>query len=112
MKVRVYDSKQKDVADRYTLYFPYPKWLRQQEGRPIMGCFQPFNFIEEEKFFTFYAWDYDDRSRGYNIPRTERKIKLETLPKFVRDYVDRMDRLWNDALKYDDDEHWAMWNAA
>ena len=72
MKVRVYDSG-KSAADRYTLYFPYPKRLREHEGRTIMGCFQPFNFVEGQ--LTLYAWDYDDRSLGYNIPRNEKKVK-------------------------------------
>ena len=109
MKVRVYDSG-KNAADRYTLYFPYPKKLREHEGRTIMGCFQPFNFVEGQ--LTLYAWDYDDRSLGYNIPRNEKKVKIETLPQFVQNYIVKMERIWNDALKYDDKEHWDAWNCA
>lgn len=106
MKVRVYDSG-KDFVDRYTLYFPYSKKLREHDGRTIMGCFLSFNFREGQ--LTFYAWDYDDRSLGYNIPRNEKKVKIETLPQFVQNYIVKMERIWNDALKYDDKKHWDAW---
>lgn len=114
MKVKVYDSGKKFMFDRFTLYFPYPKWLREEDWnnhrRRVMGCFQPFSYGKD--YITLCAWDYDDRTLGYNIPRNERKVKIEAFPKVVQDYAHKMEGLWNDALKYDDDEHWKLWNEA
>lgn len=120
MKVRVYDSGLKGYIDRYTLYFPHPKWMVENDlerhGHRIMGGCIPFSFNTDE--FSGESWVIrcsgfdDDRTLGYDVPGRERKVNIETLPKEVREWCAEMERVWNDALKYDDDEHWNAWNVA
>lgn len=120
MKVRIYDSRQKECIDRYTFYFPYPKKeverMMDASGHYIVGACQPFGFRTDEHTgktdITFYAWFEDDRTLGYNVPDTEKRVKADVMPKEVRDYAAKMEKLWNDAWKYDDDEHWDAWNEA
>lgn len=120
MKVRIYDSCKKDCIDRYTLYFPYPKKeverTMKSAHRRIMGVCQPFNFVADEMTgkttITFYSWVDDDRTLGVDIPGTEKKIPIKAMPKEVQDYAAKMEKLWNDAWKYNDDEHWHEWNIA
>lgn len=130
MKVRVYDSGKKWAYDRYDMYFPYPKRMREQiskeHGRIIMGTYISFGisvrdhgqydcntlYPTNDCSMTLYSWGEDDRTIGCDIPSAERKVKIETLPKVVQDYARKMEGLWNDALKYNDDEHWKLWNEA
>lgn len=115
MKVRVYDCKKTDVADRYCMYFPYPKSFKErlhQDGRIVMGYCIPFNFSPDwsgKMQIQTYSDLEDDRTLGYNIPLTHKKVHIETLPKPVRRYIARMERIWNDAFKYNDQQHWNVW---
>lgn len=117
MKVRVYyDKKHKDYVDPYTMYFPYSKKIRDEtkksSGHLIMGTALSFN-CHPDGSMTLFSWFDDDRDLGYNIPNCgDKKIKIETLPKGVQDYVAKMEKIWSDANKYDDKKHWDAWNNA
>ena len=116
MKVRVYDSGLKSYIDRYTLYFPYPKKMRKEymemHRSLIMGFCIPFSFSSGDYRGTTInrcASFEDDRTLGYDVPNREKKVKIVTLPKEVQEWCANMERIWNDALKYDDKEHWDAW---
>lgn len=117
MKVRIYDSRLKGYVDRYTFYFPYPKKRVEAEmkrsGHQIMGICQPFSFRTDQSgktSLTFCPWFDDDRTLNINVPNNEKKLKIESMPKEVQEYATKMEKLWNDAWKYDDEEHWKKWN--
>jgi len=109
MKVRLYRYPGAWTVDQFTLYFPYPKWLREHDG--VHGCFVGCNQASDGSVIRC-NWDYDDRKLGYHPSNLGRRYPLERMSKQFRKWANRMARLWNDALRYDDEKHWDKWNAA
>lgn len=109
--LRVYDSAsvRKEYAtyvDRYSLYVPTPRNKVREWG--IMGVFLGFNF--DEKGITRYCWC--DCRHGVKTMSLGRKIKRESLPKHVQQWIDTMEEKYNRALKEDTAEAWVEWDRA
>lgn len=108
MKARLYRAtgEARNYIDGYTLYFPYNKKLRKetkQAGFGI-GCSQG-------------AGGSVIRCNGFDVEsfattNLGRKVKIESMSEFFQYWVRKMERLYNDALKFDDAEHWEIFNLA
>ena len=118
MKARLYRAtgEAKNYIDGYTLYFPYPKWYRQELRKlhkdtlhiPIgtfVGC-------SPASDGTMIRCSWDEMDERYTFAGLGRKVKIESMPVPFQNEVYRLEKLYNDALKYDDEEHWDTWNHA
>ena len=103
--LRVYDSKV-DVADRYCLYVPTPRNKVKEWG--VMGIYLPFNFNIDNKTITRFAWG--ECVNGVASMNLGHKMKIDTLPKFVREWVKKNEETYNHALKENTDEAWLDWD--
>ena len=108
MQVRLYRAtgEARDFIDGYTLYFPYNKKLREQTkcaGYGI-GCSQGMygNVIRCDGFDV----------ESFVTVNLGRKVKLETMSEEFQRWAKHMEEAWNNALKFDDKEHWDIWNKA
>lgn len=115
MKVRLYDGGKKWGVDRYTFYFPFPKWMREDYYNrhrhvvtgTMIGCSEG-----SDGGVIRCIWEDMDLTLGYSIRRLGRKIPIENMSKQFQKWARRLEKLWNDALKYDDKKHWDKWNQA
>ena len=107
--LRVYDSakrnkKYENYIDRYSLYVPTPRNKVKEWG--IMGTFLGFSF--SDKGITRCCWD--ECKKGVAFMNLGKKIKRDTLPKHVQEWVENMENTYNKALKEDTEEAWDEWN--
>ena len=103
--LRVYDSasirkEYADYIDRYSLYVPTPKNKIKEWG--IMGIFLGFSF--SDKTITKCSWD--ECRHGVGTMRLGKKVKRESLPQHVRQWIDTMEEKYNRVLKEDSEEAW------
>jgi hypothetical protein len=113
MKARLYRAtgEARDYIDGYSLYLPYPKWYREQLNPKnyASGCFLGCSPASDGTMIRC-CWEeleYRIYGRADNLGR---KVKIESMPEPFQKEVRRIEKLWNDALKYNDDEHWNIWN--
>lgn len=108
MKVRLYRAaaQYRGYIDEYTLYFPNNKKERQSSRMAgvFVGCSPSGN-----GGVNVCNWEECGNFSNYNFGR---KVKLESMPLQFQEWVRSLEKKWNDALKYDDDEHWDIWNRA
>ena len=115
MQVRLYRAtgEARDYIDGYTLYFPYPKWyikrLQKWHGVLIKGTFLGCSPASDGTMIRC-TWDEHQVGRFPYYPSFGRKVDISTMPEPFQKEVRRMEKLFNDALKFDDDEHWDKWN--
>jgi hypothetical protein len=118
MKVRLYRAtgEAKNYIDGYTLYFPYPKWY-QKELRKLypsllycpIGCFVGCSPASDGEMI---RCSWDEMDGRYTFAGLGRKVKIETMPEPFQREVRRLETLYNDALKYNDEGHWEAFNEA
>lgn len=115
MKVRLYKYPGAWSVDQFTLYFPYPKRMQEEikkeNGHIITGCFLGCS-QDSAGGVIRCCWDDLDKSRGYNISGLGRRYPLEKMGEEFQAFARNLEKLYNDALKYDDAEHWGAWNRA
>ncbi|MBP5457836.1 MAG: hypothetical protein J6Y37_15200 [Paludibacteraceae bacterium] len=104
MKVRVYDAAARNKAykgyvDRYSLYFPYTKEMRERHwedfSERVKGDFLGFSFSEDGSRITRCTWD----SHKGPMDWLGKKVRIETLPQPVVEWVAGYEKVWN-ALVY------------
>ena len=111
MKVRLYDAgkQYEGYPDRYALYFPVPKALQKREGRGVfLGC-SPNSQGEMIRC----CWD-ENRDAIVNGARLflGKIVPLETMPVGFQKTARRLEEAWNNAVKYDNEKYWELWNNA
>ena len=109
--LRVYDAaannkKYENFFDRYSLYVPTPRNKVAEWG--YAGVFLGFSFDNN----TIQRCCWDECKLGVASMNLGRKVKRETLPKYVQEWVNRMETIYNKALKEDTEETWEEWNRA
>lgn len=106
MKVRVYDSKV-DTIDRYALYFPLTKKEKEDYYRlfhqHITGNYLCFSFNEEKEVINRCNWDEWNLRDGY-CDNLGKKVKIDTLPKFLQEWINGYEKVYNDTIKYPESE--------
>ena len=107
MKVRVYDGGKGYSVDRYSLYFPLPKKEVEETYRihreRISGHFLGFGFNDDCIFRC--CWDEWNMRNGY-CTNLGKKVKIETLPQHVQEWVRGYEKAWNNLLKHPNDERY------
>ena len=105
MKARLYRATgvARNCIDGYTLYFPYPKWYRKENGNHALGCFLGCSPARDG---TMYRCNWDEMDDRYTFSGLGRKVKLESMPKPFQKEVARMQALWDDACKTHDFSRW------
>lgn len=116
MRVRLYRARNaKGYVDEFSLYFPYPKRMveeyKKQHDRLIKGTFLGCSQASDGSVIRC-IWCDLDVTIGYSIDGLGRRWPLEKMSKEFRAFARKMERLWNNALKYNDDKHWDAWNLA
>ena len=117
MKIRLYDSgkRYEGYPDRYSLYFPYPKWMQEERyglyGHRVMGFVLGCTMDCDGGVIRCDSFE-DDRTLGYHVDYLGRKISLDKMSLAFRKWALSMEKKWNDALKFNDDKHWEIWNKA
>lgn len=112
MKARLYDSgkKYEGYVDRLTLYFPYPKWLQKKDG--VRGCYLGCSVASDGGMIRC-TWNCNENSI-VNSPSLflGKKLDIDSMPEPFRKIVRKMEQIFNDALKFNDEAHWKAWEAA
>ena len=105
MKVRVYDYGKKEEGARYTMYFPFPKSMQVVEGMKAIGF--GFNFNTNYRNYTqrYESLEFKNGLYGVNIGKP---VKRETLPQFIQDKINVLEKVFNNAVKYNDTTHWKI----
>lgn len=109
--VRLY-AYNNDAADRYTIMFPYPKWLIEHEtkarlGYPVHGFCIACNQASDGTVIRYDSFEYV-RKQTY----LGRRQKLESMSPMFQQWARTLEILWKEALEYDDQEHWDNFNKA
>ena len=112
MKARLYRAtgEAKNYIDGYTLYFPYPKWYRQELRKihrdiaynPI-GCFLGCSPASDG---TMIRCCWDEMDGRYTFQGLGRKVKIESMPEPFQKEVARMQALWDEACETHNFDHW------
>lgn len=108
--LRVYDSAGNNkefvgYQDRYALYFPYPKeWIKGGH----VGDYYAFNFTHEDEYprgcsIIHCYWNEWYRQCGY-ASNLGKKVKIETLPKHVQEWIAGYQKVWNDLINDPDNQ--------
>jgi len=117
MKVRVYDAARgkkerhqyENYPDRYSLYFPLPKKIQEEGykklGVHITGHYLGFSFSEDGKSITRCCWDEWNLRNGL-CDNLGKKVKIETLPEPVQEWIHGYELAWNNILKDEDNEEY------
>lgn len=104
-QVKLYDSgkQYKGYPDRYTLYFPYPQWLKDNDNYEgtFLGCSPSY-----DGRMTRCIFDMVEIGENVNFGK---EIPLSSMPQGFQDAANELISKWYDALKYDDDKHWEEW---
>lgn len=110
MKVKVYRAtgKQKDYIDAWSIYFPYSSEVVLEEmkrtGRCIKGIFlscSPYSSAAQPGHeFVNCGWCELDIGLGYSIQGLGKRVY--DIPEVFQKFIDRMEPLWNEALKTGD----------
>ena len=116
MKVKLYKGRNaKGSIDEFSLYFPYPKKYvvecHKEYGHEIKGTFLLCSERTDGSVIRC-CWDYLDTSLGYSVYRLGKRYPLESMSKEFQRFAKRMEKLWNDAWKFDDKKHWDRWGQA
>lgn len=113
MKARLYhDTRKKfrDYVDAWSMYFPYPKWMRE-ENPGVYGCFIGCKPTESGKIRC--TVEYDEFIPGFRSrPYLGKRVDVKTTPKAFQKIFRYHERLWNNAITRNTDDAWEAWNRA
>ena len=97
----------KDYQGKYTLYFPYPKWLQKTEnGATGYGIVCEPTEGGMWRIEGIYNDGYGVNSNNFYLGR---RIKLESMPEAFQICANRLAKAWHDAIKYNTPEYWKKW---
>lgn len=105
--LRVYDAgkKYENYPDRYSLYTPTPRNKVKDWG--YMGIFQGFNFSVN----SITKCTHDECKYGIGLDCfLGKRIKRDTLPIHVQQWIDKQEQLYNKAIKEDTQQAWDNYN--
>lgn len=109
MKARLYHDTRKKFCgyvDAWSIYFPYPKWLREQEDG-VRGCFLGCRPTDDG--MDRCTWEYDEPDKPLYLGK---RVDISTTPKAFQKIFKHYEKLWNDAITKNTEEAWNKWNLA
>lgn len=91
--LRVYDSKKEGFVDRYSLYYPTPK--AKQKDWLTKGATLDFSFSEDQIITCCHT------EIGLEVPISVlgKRVKIDTLPKHVQDWIAKEQAEWDLDVK-------------
>lgn len=112
MEIRVYKENRKqfrDYVDNITVVFPIPKRLQEREHS--RAFFIAGNFGSDGRWNRLHSGDipqgvYINGNRCY----LGRKMRLDAIPEPARAEIERVGKIWNEAVTKDTEEAWERWN--
>ena len=107
--MRLYKDCRKEYRDymgKYTLYFPYPKWLQKHDECRGYGIVCEPTESGMWRIEGIYNERYIVNSNQFYLGK---KIKLESMPKPFRICAERLAKAWNDAITLNTDAAWQRW---
>ena len=113
MKARLYHDtrkKHRDCVDAWSIYFPYPKWLRKQSGGRTFGGFIGCTPTEDGMIRCTY--EYDEITPTLGRPYLGRRVDVRTTPKAFQKLFRKLERAWNNAITKNTESAWEAWNRA
>lgn len=108
MTLRIYDAGKK-YADRYTLYFPYPKWMQKLEKS--FAYYFGFSFHNDGRKIYIRKFCSDIADKPFVYYNMGRKVQLSTLPKEVREWIEKLQKVWNVLCKESNQNNHKIWDA-
>ena len=81
MKARLYHDTRKEIRDSidaWSMYFPYPKWLRK-ENKGVFGCY--ISCKPTEYGAIICCCYYDEVTPGHGRPYLGKRVDVRTTPK-------------------------------
>ena len=108
-KMRLYDSGKRfeNYVDRYTLYFPYPKWLQKHDR--AKGCY--LGCSPTQSGMNMCCWDINvDSYVNSDTLRLGKKIRLDSMPIGFQKVAKQIETSWQYTLKVNTDEQWDKFN--
>ena len=111
MKARLsHDTRKKcrDCVDAWALYFPYPKWMREEYGAfgTYLGC-KP-----TDDGMIRCTWGTDECLPCQGRPYLGKRVDVKTTPKAFRNLFRQYEKLWNNAITRNTEKAWEAWNKA
>jgi hypothetical protein len=105
MKARLYRAtgEARNYVDAYTLYFPYPKWYRDELTYFSRGTFLGCSPASDGTLIHCY---WDEMDTRYTFDGFGRKVKISSMPERFQQEVERLQKLWDDACKTHDFSRW------
>ncbi len=105
MKARLYHDtrkKHRDCVDAWSIYFPYPKRMREQKQTygTFLGC-KP-----TEYGMIRYTWDFDEFGMR---PYLGKRVDVKTTSKAFLEIFYHLEKLWNDVITTHTDEAVEAW---
>ena len=94
--------------DAWTIYAPYPKWLKKKSQGRIVGVY--LGCTPTESGMIRCCWDPDDR--GIMYPYFGKRIDPKTTPKAFQKIFYNLEKLWNEAITKNTEKAWEKWNLA
>lgn len=106
--LRVYDAgkRYEHYVDRYSLYYPTPRNKVAEWG--YMGMYLGFSFSNDGRITKCC---HSECKRGVGIDFFGgKKVKRETLPTHVQEWINKLEKAYNKALKENTEEAWEEFN--
>lgn len=110
MEIRVYDAG-KRWADRYTMYFPYPKWMQKEDH--CIAYYYGFNFHQGNNGKSIVTrFCGDNATKPVICCNYGKRVKLSNLPKDIQEMICKLQKVWdilcNKCNRFND-EIWDAW---
>lgn len=102
MLARLYKGRNcAGYVDEYSLYFRYPNWLRKEQ-RGAAGCYLGCSVASDGTMIRC-NWGEVEIFSDANLGK---KVDISTMPMPFRREVERMEALYNEALKTRNFDRW------
>lgn len=105
-KVKLYRYPGEPTVDQYSLLFPFPKWLIEHEtkarfGYPVHGFCIACSQASDGTVIRCSSFDYVRKQTHLGA-----RVSLEKMSPVFQQWARTLEILWQEALEYDDEEHW------
>lgn len=102
MLARLYKGRNcAGYVDEYSLYFRYPKWLRKEQNGAA-GCYLGCSV---SRYGTMIRCNWGE-VEIFSDANLGKKVNIATMPMPFRREIERMEALYNEALKTRNFDRW------
>lgn len=104
MKARLYRAtgELRDAIDAWTLYLPYPKWLRMHPNNKFYEIRGLMLFCSPASDGTMIRCSWEEFNWQYSIEGLGKKVPIDSMPEPFANECRRIERLFNEAIEKHD----------